>query len=678
MLDLDSIAISSATKAMLNERNFIDPGDKLTVGMNEKGNRFVIRLNDNNDHFASRGANLWAEATPGALRVKKRQPVLGDHWSLHHSDFSVLRIAYTWADHQVKFVDDLTAVTYANIYARFLAGEANARRIDDWHTNGESVLLPDTIQGRLKVELPPNSYQTVAAKNAISSSGFGMLMEQGTGKTYPAILTMADMAAKCHRNGTFFKGLVVCPNNVRLNWEREVEKFCPVPLIAGMVLGDQSKRISKLVELFCNSADNGVYGAVAVCSYKAAAEICLILKHLDIQMDICVLDEAHTIKNPSAAITKHMHAARDIFRKRLVLTGTPIGNHAFDLWAQMEFIYPCCSGFDDFPSFKKYYGKAVPANATTQEKLDAIKNMPLLRERLARNTFVVSKKVALPYLPEKLWDIVSIPLSKKQKEAYDTLAENLALAIEADIEAAEHDGKNRSVVINNALTKSLKLTQITSGFIKWDAVVHPVSLEEISPAWSEEYAENPKCDWLIDEIKNAPKDEKFIIWCYQTFGQDIILKRLQAAGIGIVRFNGDVPQKQRNQMIDAFNDEILKTNPNAYDPLDSPVKVFLANAAAAGAGSNLLGYPIGRPDLSPCNACRIIRYSYNYSHIERSQSDDRAHRVGTRVPIRYTTLIGQGTIERKIHKILESKADNAVSTTDLRDILAELTRVKDD
>jgi len=678
MLDLSSIALSSATKAMLNERNFLDPSDRLTLGMNEKGNRFVARLNDSNGHFSSRSANYWAEATPGATRVKKRQPILGDYWSLHASDFSVLRIAHSWNDSQITYADDLTAVTYANVYARFLAGEANAKRIDEWHNNGESIELPETIQGKLKFDLPPNSYQTVAAKNGIASNGFGMLMEQGTGKTYPTILVMADQAARCHARGAFFKGLVVCPNNVRLNWEREIAKFSPVPLVSGTVIGDQSKRIAKLVELFCNSMDDEIYGAVAVASYQAAAEICLILKHLGISIDICVLDESHTIKNPAAAITKNMHAGRDIFIKRLVLTGTPIGNNAFDLWAQLEFIYPCCSGFDDFPSFKKYYSKNVPSNATTEEKLAAIQNMPLLRERLARNTFVVSKKVALPYLPEKVWDIVSIPLSKKQKEAYDTLAEHLALEIEADLEAMDHDGKNRTVVINNALTKSLKLTQITSGFIKWDAVVHPVSLEEISPAWEEEFQDNPKCDWLIEEIKNSPKDEKFIVWCYQIFGQDIILRRLQEAGIGVVRFNGNAKYDERNKMIDAFNDEILKTNPKAYDPLNSPVKVFLANAAAAGAGSNLIGYPIGRPDLSPCNACRVIRYAYNYSHIERAQSDDRSHRVGTRVTQRYTTLIGQGTIERKIHSILEAKADSAASTTDLRDILAELARVKDD
>ena len=676
---------------MLEVRNFIDRSDRLTLGMNEAGDKFVARINDQNAHFCSRSANQWAEQTPGATRVKKKQEVLGDYWSMQPSIFSVLRISYTWPDDQVSFADDLTAATFANIYMRFVAGEVNARRIDQWHTDGLPVELPLET----KDDLPPNSYQTVATMNGIGSNGFLFGMEQGTGKTYPSILVMANEAVRSHKKGDYFRGLVVCPNNVRLNWCREIDKFSPVPIYPGIVAGDQSKRIAKLVDLFrSGKEDEGFFGSVAVASYAAAQEICLVLKHLKISVHVCAVDESHTIKNPSAAVTKEMLASRDLFSKRLCLTGTPIGNHLFDLWAQLEFLYPGCSGFTEFAAFKKYFSRPIPHNATTEEKLECLQNLPMLREILARNAFIVTKKVALPYLPEKLFDVISIPLSKQQKSAYDTLAEHLALSIKQDLEEAENSsasadvtgeasdapvkGRNRNLVINNALTKSLKLTQITSGFIKWDAELHPVTLEEIKPSWNEEYKENPKVDWLIEEILASPKDEKFIVWCYQTFGQDIILRRLRERGIGVVRFNGSTPTDERTKIVDAFNDEILKTNPNAYNPLDSPTKVFLGNPRAAGPGLNLLGYPIGRPDLSPVNACRVIRYSYNYSHIERAQSDDRTHRVGTRVPQRYTTLIGQGTIERKIHNILEAKADSALTTTDLRDILAELTRVKDD
>jgi SNF2 family DNA or RNA helicase len=55
-----------------------------------------------------------------------------------------------------------------------------------------------------------------------------------------------------------------------------------------------------------------------------------------------ILDEAHTIKNPSAAISKACRrVAKHKQTRRLVLTGTPIMNNLKELWALFDF---CTSG----------------------------------------------------------------------------------------------------------------------------------------------------------------------------------------------------------------------------------------------------------------------------------------------------------------------------------------------
>lgn len=677
MIDFSSIALSAATKAMLEERNYIEFTDRLHLGMNEDGSKFVGRLHSAYSMFGSGAANLWCQHTPGSSRVKKKMSPGGDWWTFQPSDFTALRLAYTWDDSQISFADDFTAVTFANILTRFIAGEANASRVNAWHEHKAGVQLPIDV----KAEFPLNTYQSVAAMNAIASTGFAFFMEQGTGKTYPTIVQLAYAAKKAQARGEFFRALVVCPNNVRLNWIREIEKFSPVPLRAMIIAGDQATRIQRVGELFVTTPKtHKVAGAIAVASYAAASELCFIFQHLKITLDVGVLDESHTIKNPGAQITKDLLAARPCFKKRLALTGTPIGNTAFDLWAQLEWLYPGCSGFLEFGLFKRYYSKNVPPQASAAERLQALQNMPLLRERLARNAFVVSKAAALPHLPDKVFDIVSVKMTKTQAALYDKLAIELAAQIEKDLEQAERaDGRTRATIINNVLTKSLKLTQVTSGFMKWDPVVDPMTDVVLQEAFEEPIAgPNPKIDWLIEEIQQAPKDEKFIVWSYQTFAQDLILEALKKAGIGAVRCNGDTPDVKRNEYIDLFNDERLKIEPNAYDPLESPTRVFVGNPKAMGAGSNLLGYPIGRPDLSPCNACRVVRYAFNYSHIDRAQSDDRSHRVGTRVPIRYTTLMCSGTIERKIWHTLEDKRTNAMDMTEVRDILRELARKGED
>jgi SNF2 family DNA or RNA helicase len=670
--------LSAASLAMLRDSETVDPCDKLHLGLNADGNKFIARINRSvpgyQPTFAGPRSCNWATATPGFGRVKKSQHVQGSYYTFHVSDFTVLRVENSWNKEQVTFEDQHTELTYTNCLMRFLAGEANAARFNAWLEDGKSVALPI----ELKPDTVPNSYQSVAALNAITAPGFAMLMEQGTGKTFAAIIAAAYAAKQAKKGKRFFRGLVVCPNNVRLNWEREIAKFSPIPIKAKMVIGGLPQRIATVHELFVTTKNQGEHdGAVAIVSYASAAELCRLFTLLQIDaLDVCVVDESHTIKNPSAGITKSLLAARGMFRKRIILTGTPIGNSIYDLWSQLEFLYPGCSGFTTFPDFKKYYSKPVPQYASSVQRLDAALNMPLLRERIARNAFVVTKAQALPHLPALMYEVVTVPLTKQQKLCYKRLATELALSITDDLEGLKVNTRansDRNILIQNALTKSLKLTQVISGFLKYDAVKDPVTEDIVKPAWFEEFNEVPKLDWLVEQIKEAPKTEKFIVWACQTYAQDMILRRLAAEGIVAVRFNGETSEKGRQEAVDTFNDEALKTR--TYDPTGpNVVRVMVANQAAAGPGLNLLGYPIGRPDLSPCNACRVIRYVYDYSRINRAQSDARAHRVGTREPVRVQTLVGFGTVEVKINEALDAKEQIAFGMTDVEDILNDMVR----
>lgn len=52
-----------------------------------------------------------------------------------------------------------------------------------------------------------------------------------------------------------------------------------------------------------------------------------------------MLDEAHTIKNPSAELSKCCRRiARDKDTRKLIMTGTPIMNNLKELWALFDFV----------------------------------------------------------------------------------------------------------------------------------------------------------------------------------------------------------------------------------------------------------------------------------------------------------------------------------------------------
>jgi SNF2 family DNA or RNA helicase len=55
--------------------------------------------------------------------------------------------------------------------------------------------------------------------------------------------------------------------------------------------------------------------------------------------DYVVLDEAHTIKNPSVDISKCCRRiARHKDTRKLIMTGTPIMNNLKELWALLDFV----------------------------------------------------------------------------------------------------------------------------------------------------------------------------------------------------------------------------------------------------------------------------------------------------------------------------------------------------
>lgn len=65
-----------------------------------------------------------------------------------------------------------------------------------------------------------------------------------------------------------------------------------------------------------------------------------------------ILDEAHKIKNPDSEITKALLTLRAGFVRRVIMTGTPVANRPFDLWAQIRFLDGGESLGDDFAGFK--------------------------------------------------------------------------------------------------------------------------------------------------------------------------------------------------------------------------------------------------------------------------------------------------------------------------------------
>jgi SNF2 family DNA or RNA helicase len=469
-------------------------------------------------------------------------------------------------------------------------------------------------------------------------------MKQGTGKTAVAIGAICNDAAR--RKKPKYRAIIVCPPNVRVNWAAEFVKFATQECDTHILRGGQVTRVVQII----NAIKSPAPISVIICNYETLQQSWDALQA--IEFDYAVLDEAHYIK---AHTTKRNQYAQKLGRnaaKRLVLTGTPIANNVNDLFTLFEFMGPGTSGFRSFDSFRKYFGKY--RSTSHGMSFEEAQNLPILKDKLARYSFIISKEEALPYLPDKLYDVAEVEMEPDQAEAYTKLRDELVIEIENTLETAD----NEAVAVNNILTRLLRLSQITSSF----RVIPPV-IDENGDVVSQRrvipFKTNIKVDYVASLVEEKGPNDKTIIWSNWVEDIQAIKTRLEALGEQPVVFYGSSSFDERIEAERRFNED-----PNC--------RWFIGNPQAGGTGLNLLGYPPNDPDRLQTNCTHVVYVSQNWSAILREQSEDRAHRRGTRAPVRITEVVVPNTIDTVIATRVAKKRLDAASALDIKDILNDI------
>lgn len=574
-------------------------------------------------------------------------------WMEKPSDYDANNNGHYVAD-RVAFKDDETKAVFFYLLHQAAKQNHNIKVISQYKNN-KSVPEEGFEDFQYAAERPLSPYQQVAAYLQFTNESFGLFMEQGTGKTPPTIANIDNLALKHYnlqtkeleegkiKHRTMFKALILCPNNVRANWEKEINNFSTVDNRVTIIRGTGMDRIRAVYDAFINFTTEK-YSAI-ICGYDTVYRVELLMK---MKWDLIVADEAHYFKSPDTKRWKDgMRKLRENSKRRYVLTGTPVCNSIIDLWTQLEFLRKGGSGFNSFHNFRDFYSVYDEWSRRV-----GYQNLPFIQERLAQVSFFISKKEALPDLPEKVYDIVEVEMSPHQEDVYNKVASQLHYEIERDL---QDSSKNDSMTINNILTKLLRLAQITSGFQVFDAKIADDGTI-LQPKLIERFKEQPKLDALLELLQARQPNEKTIVWAHWREDSAAIEELCESHGISCVVFNGSTSEKQR---LDA---EYLFNN-------DDSVTVFIGSAAAGGTGLNLLGYPPQEPEKSECNVTQEIFFSQSWSYMHRSQAEDRAHRRGTRTNVRITDLQVPETIDTEIRARVVDKKNTAIEIADLREIL---------
>jgi SNF2 family DNA or RNA helicase len=579
------------------------------------------------------------------------------HYELPITDFTVEILLNAWPVFQ-RHITKGAAPFFQDLALKGIGLDTNAKMyaeyteyMDAKKINTVTKSQRDKFETKNGMLLHPLScYQSIASQNSIRSEGYALFFEQGCGKTPTAIQKIVHEAV--NKQNQLYRAVVVCPKGIRENWKHEIEKFSSVKGKVTVLRGNAIQRKVQLMQAFLQDEEDQEF-SVVICSYKT---LTLTLDaFLAFQWDVGILDESHNIANFSTKQSKACLKLRDNCKSRLIMTGTPIRNTLFDLYTQLEFLGKGCSGFDSYQSFKEFHAEFERRNGTTY--ITAYRNVPMLQERLARLSFIIKKKEAMPELPEKVYDILECGMTHAQTKLYRQIASSLYTEIENELSQS----KNQTITVNNILTRLLRLAQITSGFIKTDdikdddgEIVEAGMIERIDP--------NPKEELLIETLKEKETHQKTLIW--SVFRQNIRQLRARIAmefGEGsVVTYHGGTSDHNR-----AIAEQRINCDPSC--------RFFIGHPKAGGAGLNLLGFDPNNPDKYETAVDHSIYYSLNWSYTDRAQSEDRCHRRGTRNNIRISTLVVPNSIDMEILDRVLLKKAQAFTIQDVKRILSVLS-----
>ena len=327
--------------------------------------------------------------------------------------------------------------------------------------------------------------------------------------------------------------------------------------------------------------------------------------------DIIVCDEGHKIKTHNIAASKCMHRLGARAQYRMLLTGTIITNKAIDIFSPYKFLNPAVFGNSYYTFRNRYfdmtgYGQHVPVLKANMSKE--------LSRRIHSIAFRATKAECLD-LPETTEMVRTVELEQQAMRLYQQLVRDSYTQI-----------KGGEITAANVLTRLLRLSQLTGGFLRGDETDR---LEHVSSA---------KLGALSDIVDSAAQEGgKLVIIARFLPEIDAITAMLDRKAIGFSLITGAV--KDRDEQVRRFQ-------------ADPDVTVFVGQIATAGLGITLTA------------ADKMVFYSLDYSMSNFEQTKARIHRVGQRNPCTYMYLVAEGTVDSKVLNALRDKADLAKSLID--------------
>lgn len=420
----------------------------------------------------------------------------------------------------------------------------------------------------------------------------GIFHEQGLGKTKIAL----DLSLKWFLKREIDTVLIVTKKSLISNWINEVTEHTFL----------KPKIISQ--NLLQNSYIFNSPTRMIICHYEVfpneVERIKLFCKSRNVAI---ILDEATKIKNPDSQISKSFIDLSKYFTKRIIMTGTPVANRPFDIWALIFFLDNGKSLGNNFNDFKKDtdLNNELYNNRDQQNRYeDTLKS---IYTKISSFCIRETKLGSNIELPKKNYIKVDCDWEYNQRDMYEQIVNEMRLVVQKNGKLEFDDS---SVV----LKRILRLIQVTS---------NPTLIDS---NYKNEPGKITNLIYLVDEI--IQKNEKVIIWT--NFIENVNYLYHILSEFKPLRVYGKLSIDDRNEAIYKFKN-------------DESRKILIATPASAKEG------------LTLTVANHAIFLDRNLSLDDYLQSQDRIHRISQKKECYIYDFIMKDSIDEWVDALIESK-----------------------
>jgi SNF2 family DNA or RNA helicase len=438
-------------------------------------------------------------------------------------------------------------------------------------------------------------HQHVGATRLANRQPTYLGFDMGIGKTRTFIEAVKLRNAK--------RVLVICPMSAVLVWKREIALWDPGATFAVVRTAADLARPAKYA-IVTHGLMSQKQGPVAEALASTPGAF----------YQMTAIDEAHAFNAPANNRVNALRRAAPKLGDIVPLSGTPMRNHAGDLYTLLSICWPQGIKMNRM-TYEEQFCKVSHrtfGGSRMIRVIDGSKNLDQLKKLIAPFIVRVRKEDVFQDLPAIIWDTVPVPLDKSMMPGEDL--EKLEKII-TRITAAE--GPTASL---DALTEALR---IMGNGVTLMGLRRMLGIAKLRGA----------TEYIVDMLDNLPPNRKVLVFAHHAHVIASLARHLGEYSPAVL--TGQTTPREREEAVDKFL-------------MDNQCRVFIGNIQAAGTAITLVG--------PQCKCSDVIFVESSWTPKDNAQAACRVHRIGQKDGVVARMLSAAGTVDDLINGLLVRKA----------------------